>query len=75
MEIKFSQYDFAPIVPSHQTSFECREFSELVSHICDGNGGHLKISLSDSTKAALTTHKLRTDKLSSNELEEAFAVP
>ena len=69
MKIKFSQYDFAPIVPSHQTSFECREFGEIVSHICDGNGGHLKISLGDSATAALTTHKLRTGKPTSNELE------
>jgi hypothetical protein len=69
MKIKFKQYFFPP-PPNQSSSVKFNGgFGEVVSYICDGGGGQLEISLSDSTMEVLSSHKLNTSKQSTDELE------
>jgi hypothetical protein len=70
MKIKFVQYNFTRISPPYQSKYEGNQgFGKIASYICDGGGGQLEISLSDSTVETLDSHKLSTNKPSSDELE------
>jgi hypothetical protein len=68
MKIRFKQYIFSP-PPNQLSSENGGAFGEVVSYICDGSEGQLEISLSDSTMEVLASHKLNTNKPSTDELE------